>query len=296
MTSHKDQAQDTAKAMLALGMSREQGEFRVPSNEELAMLLDPQSKEQLDATRRAQIMDAIANDPDTFSRWMAAVETAETLEIGHFATDVVMASQKQTDNEPALISRLLNFVSDHLKAVLATGGATAMAMGLAIVFLVPTGMDSQVSRLYDDYGSTWASKPEIIDVIRGGEQDSSALSAPDQRLQQGVAAGLKRLGEGFDIRNLNITSRTDVSELAPSLSESLFALGQIAAMSHFKCSLGAADAYYAESWKLINELAPAIRTADDETSKAISKVLDRQGKAETQVCRVGKLVISRVTR
>ncbi len=296
MTSHDDHAQDTAKAMLALGLSRDQADFRVPSDEELAQMLDPQAKSGLDATRQAQIMDAIANDPATFSRWMAAVEMAETLGIGNFAADAAFEKEETRSSETTLFSRIASFVSEHLGGVMATGGAAAMAMGLAIVFMLPVGMDSQVSRLYDDYGNQWTDKPQQLDMIRGAESADSQLSAADQRLQQGIQAGLERLGEDFRIRNLNTASNTDTTELDAELNESLYALGQIAAMSHFKCSLGAEEAYYETSWRLINELALTLRKADNESAKALTKVIDRQGKAETQVCRVSKAVVARVTQ
>lgn len=293
MTDSKDQVSQQAQALLALGLTREHADFRVPADEELARLLDPQSA-PLDDTRKAQIMDAIANDPATFARWMSLVDAAETLEIGHFSPETVQAPVAAS--KPSMFARLGAALSNNLRAVLATGGATAMAMGLAIVFMLPVGMDSRVSGLYDDFGQQWASKPEKLDMIRGGERAAQPLSAEDQRLQQGVLAGQQRLGEEFKVRNLNMRSTTDTSQLDDALSESLFRMGQVAAISHFKCLLGADDTYFEASWTLINELVPALREADDATSQALVKAIDRQGSAETQVCRVAKATVARVTQ
>lgn len=293
MTDSKDSLHQ-AQALLALGLTREKADFRVPSDEELAQLLDPEQS-PMEATRKAQVMDAIANDPATFSRWMALVDTAETLELGPFSL-AAHATAQRADQAPSLISRLRRALSDNLRAVLATGGAAAMAMGLALVFLLPVGMDSRVTRLYDDFGTQWSTRPEQLDVIRGGQRAAETLSAVDQRLQQGVVAGQARLGEDFAIRNLNTTSATDTSALPDSVSESLFMLGQVAAISHFKCALGADERYFDESWALILALSPALMTQDDATTQTLAKILAREGKAETQVCRVSKAVIARVTK
>ncbi|TNC81022.1 MAG: hypothetical protein C9356_10495 [Oleiphilus sp.] len=293
MTKPED-ARKAAEALLALGMTREQAKFLPPSEEEMAQLLDSEAAQALDPTRKAQIMDAIANDPETFSRWMNAVDMAKTLQVGNFAENV--SFETSSERPTTLVSRIGQFLAEHVRAVMATGGA-GVAVAFAVVLMLPVGMDSQVSRLYDDFGGQWAAQPQKLDVIRSGKtQQQAALSIPDQRLKEGVEAGLAMLGEDFRITQLNQSSVTDTSSLETELSESLFALGQIAAISHFKCFLGAEKDYYSASWALIQDLAPAIKAGSDETSKALAKTLDRKGSAETQVCRIGKQVVARVSR
>lgn len=292
--TRSEKSRNAAEALLALGITRDKAKFLPPSEEELAQMLDAETSQALDPTRKAQIMDAIANDPDTFARWMNAVEMAETLQVGNFATNAHFEIAREA--RPSLLSRFSAFFSEHVRAVMATGGA-GVAVAFAVVLMLPVGMDSQVSRLYDDFGGQWASQPQQLDVIRGAKsQSAAALSIQDQRLKEGVEAGLTLLGDDFRIRQLNPHSDTDTGALEPELSQSLYALGQIAAISHFKCFLGAEKDYYAASWALIQDLEPAIQAASDVTSKALAKTLSRKAGAETQVCRISKQVIGRVSQ
>ena len=299
MTRSQDTSRETAEALLALGVTREQAAFIPPSDEELAQLLDPQGSASLDATRKAQIMDAIANDPDAFSRWMGMVEIAETLQLGNFspATSSAADQAEAQQRNASVIARLSNFVAEHVRSIFATGGAVGVAVALGVVFMLPVGMDSKVSGLYDRYGSSWSTQPQQLDLIRGGTDAPAAiLTEADQRLKDGVEAGLALLGPDFQLRNLNRGSTTDTSNLDGELSDALYALGQVAAISHFKCYLGAEKAYYQASWDLIEEFKPVLKTSTDETSLALSKTLERRGSPETQVCRVSKQVVERVSK
>lgn len=298
MTSPVDKSREAAQALLALGLTREQAEFHVPSDEELARLIEQNTSEPLDSTRKAQIMDAIANDPATFERWMGLVETAHTLELGNFAADAAHVESSSTsvnEDSPSLLSQFVSFIGDHVRGLMAAGGAMGMA-AVALVFLLPVGMDSRVSGLYDDYGQQWDSQPEQLDVIRGGKSTTVAeLSVEDSQLKSGIQAGLALLGSDFRIRGIDETvSDAPTDSIDSDKAFALNAIGQIAAISHFKCSLGASDEYYRKAWDAIQAFAPEFETADDDTSKALSKTIKRQGNAETQVCRVSKVVVARV--
>jgi len=296
MTSPVDKSREAAQALLALGLTREQAKFHEPSDEELACLIEQNTNAPLDSTRKAQIMDAIANDPATFERWMGLVETAQTLELGNFAADAASAKVQATSaSEASPLSQFISFIGDHVRGLMAAGGAMGMA-AVALVFLLPVGMDSRVSGLYDDYGQQWDSRPEQLDVIRGGNSTTVAeLSVEDNLLKSGIQAGLALLGSDFRIRGIDETlSDMPTDSISSDKAFALNAIGQIAAISHFKCSLGASDEYYRKAWDAIQAFSPEFEKADDDTSKALSKTINRQGKAETQVCRVSKVVVGRV--
>jgi hypothetical protein len=250
MTSPVDKSREAAQALLALGLTREQAEFHVPSDEELARLIEQNTSEPLDSTRKAQIMDAIANDPATFERWMGLVETAHTLELGNFAADAAHVESSSTsvnEDSPSLLSQFVSFIGDHVRGLMAAGGAVA------------------------------------------------ELSVEDSQLKSGIQAGLALLGSDFRIRGIDETvSDAPTDSIDSDKAFALNAIGQIAAISHFKCSLGASDEYYRKAWDAIQAFAPEFETADDDTSKALSKTIKRQGNAETQVCRVSKVVVARV--
>ncbi|GAA3965577.1 hypothetical protein [Allohahella marinimesophila] len=293
MKKSDETRREAVQALLGLGLTRERAEFRVPSDEELAQLLEPQASEPLDATRKAQIMDAIANDPETFRRWAAFVETAEIADIGHFAPGTEPEQAVEPPARASMLSRFREFISDHMRGLMATGGTAGIAM--ALVLSMPGGMDSKVSGLYDDYGSHWDSLPETVELVRGADDtESPPLSPADQRLKDGLEAGLAALGSHFSLRQLN-PSNTDTSSLSEPLSESLLTLGEVAAITYFKCYLGAEPGFFDDSLKLMEELAPALRVANNETADSLMHQLDRPGKAETKVCRLSKAAVERVS-
>ena len=103
-------------------------------------------------------MDAIANDPATFERWMGLVETAHTLELGNFAADAAHVESSSTsvnEDSPSLLSQFVSFIGDHVRGLMAAGGAMGMA-AVALVFLLPRwhGLKSKrtVRRLWPTMG------------------------------------------------------------------------------------------------------------------------------------------------
>lgn len=298
MTSPVDKSKEAAQALLALGLTRERAQFHAPSDEELARLIEHNTREPLDSTRKAQIMDAVANDPATFERWMGLVETAQTLEFGAFAADATLASsapEHATQAKPSGLSLLISFIGEHLRGVMAAGGAMGMA-ALALVFLLPVGIDSRVTGLYEDYGQQWRSQPQQLDVIRSGKSTTTkTLSDEDLSLRAGLQTGLAMLGPDFRIRGIDETlNETAADSLDSDKAFALNAIGQIAAISHFKCSIGENEEYYAKAWEAILAFSPEFEKATDEASMALIKTINRQGKPETQVCRVSKVVVERL--
>lgn len=282
-----------ASALLALAISRESTTYASPSDEELAMLLESGASgdSAMGATRKAQIMDCIANDPVIFDRWMGLVEAAETLELAGFAA-VLAASP-----ESSFISRVKSFFSNPLKGFAAAGGSMVAASALMFMVSTTDQFDAELDRLYGDYGTQWQSSPVRQSTTRSVSGVlKKALSIEDLVLREGVVGGLEKLGPNFAINNLASADSDNWSNnIDRELENVLDVLGQLAAISYYKCSLGAEAGYFDQTVSIISHLQPTLTQAADQTSQAISANLQRSGDAETKVCRLSKLVIERVT-
>ena len=288
----------TAQAILALSATRQPLTYEAPSEEELAALLEAgfsaKTVPGMDSTRKAQVIDAIANDSATFSRWMALVDAAETLELAGFGSEQKAAN---TSQQKSSVNWLKSLFSNPLRG-LATGGGMVAASALMLMVTTSDDYQAQIDQLYGAYGESWSSMPAKQTVTRSTTSPfKHALSAEDSALHAGVTAGLNKLEDDFSLLNLaEKSSLSGTDSLDETLAEHLNIAGQLAALSHFKCSLGANPAYFTETVILLEELEPAFLAATDETSKALSSTLQRKGSTETKVCRFSKQVISRVSR
>jgi len=315
-----------ASALLALGLSRETPAYTEPSEEELACLLEAGLEAKnipgIDATRKAQILDAIANDPITFSRWMTLVEAAETLAIAGFSPEASaaiesLAAKERPEN--SVISWLKSLFANPLRGFATAGGSLVAASALMLMVTTTGDYQSQVDKLYGEHGAQWHSLPAEQTSTRSVTSTlKKPLSNEELALLGGVSDGLNNLGEKFSIVNLahsaspltkqdaspltkqdaSPLTKQDAShstEIDDELRDALNALGQIAALGHFKCSLGASDEYFSASMALVEKLQPSFEIGADETSLAIRNNLARAGDAETRICRLSKLVIERVS-
>lgn len=286
-----------ASALLALAVSRESAAYAPPSDEELAILLESgiTGDSAMDATRKAQIMDGIANDSATFSRWMLLVEAAETLELAGFAEVSTALASSSSSN--SILSKLKSFFSNPMRGFATAGGSLVAASALVLMVSTTDQYDTQLDELYGDYGSQWQSSPAPQSTTRSvGGALKKALSIEDLLLREGVVDGLNKLGPQFVISHLSSADSDNWSDdIDRDLEVTLDAVGQIAAISFYKCSLGAEAGYFDQTLSLLLNLQPTLAKATDQTSQAISKSLQRSGDAETKVCRVSKLIIARVT-
>lgn len=287
-----------ARAILALGLSRESLAYTPPSDEELASLLEAGAVTDgagsnnvggLDSTRKAQIMDAIANDADTFSRWMSLVDAAETLELAGFSNEKVA-----TKNTQSSVSAIKAFFTNPFKGLATAGGGLVAASALMLLVTTSDDFSSQVDQLYGDYGQEWSSRPADKNALRSVTSTfKKSLSAEDSALHAGVKQGLDRLGDDFILPNLAADKSLSSDEAAEKAD--LLTAGQIAAISHFKCSLEGNPEFFNQTLSMLEKLQPNLLEAGDETSKSLSASFARSGDAETKVCRFSKAVISRVT-
>ena len=71
--------------------------------------------------------------------------------------------------------------------------------------------------------------------------------------------------------------------------------GQLAILGHFKCSLGADDAYFVETASALLALQPAIAAQSDDTALALNQRISDVASDKTKVCRFSKAVIQRVS-
>ena len=224
--------ESTASALLGLAISRESSAYALPTDEELAMLLEEgvETSTALDATRKAQILDTIANDSEVYRRWMNLVESAESLKLCGFANE---PSKPLTQSVGARISNwFTSTLNMSLKSFSTAGGGLIAASALMVIITTSHDYDSQLDALYDDYGSEWSSVPaskmptrSVTSILK------KKLSPEDSVLSTGVTSGLERLGENVTINNLN-HSLTPFQNLDSDLQEGLKAAGEMLSLIH----------------------------------------------------------------
>lgn len=283
-----------AEVLLALGVAQEQALFDKPSDEELAAMVEG----TLDTTRKAQLMNVIANDAESYARWVAAVEMAETLQIGQFAADSAMA--QQSAGKGSVLQRLVAFIQNPFKLAPVGGGLAAAAL---VIFLVgtPTDYQGQVDGLYNDYGQQWQGIPGTSVQTRSlTKPQAPVLTAQDEVLKLGIQQGLQRLGRGFSLHSLSPQPSSEVMETHAGLDKEQFnalqAAGQLAALSYFKCVVGATSGFFDNA--LVLQKALKLDQYDDEASQQLASALQKSEStesAETTVCRFSTVAIKRVT-
>lgn len=283
-----------AEVLLALGAAQEQALFDKPTDEELAALVEG----TLDTTRKAQLMNVIANDAESYARWVAAVEMADTLQLGAFAPQ---AATDAGTGKVSLLARLAAFVKNPLQLAPVGGGLAATAL---VIFLVgtPTDYQGEVDGLYKDYGQQWQGFPGASVQTRSlTKPKPPVLNAQDQVLKLGIQQGLQRLGDDFSLHNLSPEPDADISDSRAGLEKAQFnalqAAGQAAVLSYFKCAVGAAPEYFQQALALQQSLQ--LQQYSDETSQQLAAALDMTDAsetAETAVCRFSTVAIKRVTR
>ena len=288
-SNEKESKLDKAAALLALGLSQSKADnatFAAPSDEELAAMLEG----KLDTTRRAQIMDSMANDSETFARWMALVETADTLGLESFA-------QAEAVTTPGFFASIAESLRNQFKTLAASGTGLAAAASVFLIFSGDSGLDSDIEDLYSSHGSRWSQMPvEQISTRSASGLLKKTLSAEDKALKQGVLKGIESLGPEFSLQGANKSTTATDAEI--DLSDKGYALlhstGEIAALVHFKCALGAEPEFYSQTLGLLEALQPELSANEGATHQALDKVISRSGDDETRVCRFGKTVLDRV--
>ena len=289
-----------ASALLALAVSRDEAAFIPASDEELAQLLEEglqSSHSQLGQTRKAQLLDAIANDPATFNRWMLLVDAAETLELGGFAASAIEKATASSDEKS--VGWLASLFQNPFKGIATAGSGLATAAVLMLMITTSSDPQSQIDDLYSHYGNQWQAMPAELTATRSfATSDKKVLSAEDIIVRDGVASGLATLGDKFKVPGL-IEANTDEPGNAITIDEDLTSalkvVGQLAALSNFKCSLGAEAGYFVETLVLLESLQPTFEQSQSATSQSIVKNLKRTGDEETKVCRISKQLIERVS-
>ena len=292
---------DRAASLLAVTLSRGQATYATPSDEELACLLADNLSEEslsaenlsvenksdagnrLDATRKAQIMDSIATDPECYSRWISLVESADTLGFESFVDNKAAASVK------ARSGGFFSFLQERWLSFSTAGGGMVAAAAVFLMLASP-GYDAGVNDLYSDYG-IWEEKPSKLSTTRSLEKRSDIVwDAADQSVYAGLQKGLIRLGDDFEIANLARPEVDDANTLSTKQTKALEAIGQLTAIAYFKCSLGAPPAFFEETFALMHNAKQDLSTLENETARLIRSTIQGDveekgdGVAEQQVC------------
>ena len=157
---------------------------------------------------------------------------------------------------------------------------------------------AELDQLYGDYGGQWQNNPAPQSVTRSTSSAiKKELTIEDLLLREGVVAGLDRLGSEFTLVNLaSADSKHWADDIDRDVENALDATGQIAAISYFKCSLGAEDGYFDKTLVMLEQLQPALAKGTGDASGEITKTLQRSGDAETKICRLSKRVVERVSK
>lgn len=295
---------DRAASLLAVTLSRGQATYAAPTDEELACLLaDNLSAEhstgesntvayRLDPTRKAQIMDSIAADPECYSRWVSLVESADTLGFEVFADSKATASVKASGGG------FFSFLQERWLSFSTAGGGMVAAAAVFLMLASP-GYDAGVNDLYSDYG-TWEEKPSKLSTTRSLEKRSDIVwDAADQSVYAGLQKGLTRLGDEFEIANLAKPEADDASALSTQQTKALEAIGQLTAIAYFKCSLGATPAFFEETFALMQSAKQDLSTLESETARLIHSTIqddvkeNRDSIAEQQVCELSANLVKR---
>lgn len=313
MSSTNKQLNDKALAILALRASRVDAEFFTPSDEELAQLIDADTAPvALSETRKAQVLDAIANDPETHQRWTAMVETSELLGLGGFSNSTVLnnatnlgdQNAKNTSLSPGLegdsqakngfFASVLDWFRQPLGQWSGGIGFAVTAAVLAVVFL-PSAHHSKIDDLYKDYGNDWVERPTPLTNLRNLQSnEDQKLDGEQAALLSGIYDGLDQLGAEFTIPML---AARDLA-LNPELIETdaqhtLFGLGRLVALTNFKCHLGSEPAFYENSFELYELLSQMLEQQGKagSVSESLKQLINRPGDSEMNSCRISKTLL-----
>lgn len=237
-----------ALAQLALHFTPSQPEKIAgiaPTDEELASLYE----NQLEATRRAQILSHIANNPLAHERWVRCVETLVYMdEIENPATKTVSKS-----------SGIFNLLSDlfNIKIMLGGGFSTA-AIIVIVVSILPQQHDINIqlslNEAYDQWGgslqSEWNSLAPDQKPTPHYSDDRSFFTTPKQKsevqqvLETGFKAGIDQIGDqpfedlGIITTSLSTITNSEVSTImSASQYDALIQTGHLAAFAAVQCRL-----------------------------------------------------------
>lgn len=288
----KASRQQKASALLALGLLRDRKSNSVsdvaPSDEELAALLEG----SLDTTRRAQIMESLAADPAAFSRWMALVEAADTLGIEAFAQQPVSMSQRA-----GVVVKLADFAKNQFRMLATAGTGLAAAASVFLIFSGEPGYRGGVDELYQGYGAGWSQMPaEQIRTRSTGGAFKRALQPDELALRQGVVAGAARLGPEFVLQGVaaDITvSAASGEQLSADEQQLLQSLGEVAVLSHFKCTLDGESEFFAGTVKVLESMQPALEVSSSDLAHDVLALIERSGDEQTRVCRLSREMLAR---
>jgi len=222
-----------------------------PSDELLAAMLE----NRLDVHERNHVLEYIANDYDTYQRWINLVETFQELQsLNDCEAQRVVEQVKSKTVDPTISTKnsLINRLSQWLLSQngLSATFATAAAIVISII-LIPTPQPYNVSDdltgFYDTIDVQLIAELNNSNVL--GKQFSDQrnfklviLETPTQRaIASGFAIGANRLSPqifanmGFPVGSIKILSTKQIPELEEDEYSILFELGRFSALATLRC-------------------------------------------------------------
>lgn len=243
MSNKSDKFLDLGHALLALKTRAPDPvpDDQVPSDDDLLALYEGEPGDE----KRAAVMHALANHPDTYSRWLALVEASFTVEQDVHAAPPVPA---ETDQPPSIFMRWLR--------PLFLPGLTAAA-ALAVVFMllpIGTSLENNIDGLYRDYSFN-------ARIITGGSSTLPARSiGRDQTAEQARFYQPINLGLAHAL-GIEAPAVDDPDSLRDDEHAALFALGRLSAISYAQCKDPAAandDAFFQDAMPVLATITQSL--------------------------------------
>jgi hypothetical protein len=251
----------------------------VVSDEDLIALLNG----TVDAENRARILHALANDKESYRRWLDLVASGES------NIEDRLAEQPDCLDHASKSSPWLWF-GEWIKPLYYSGAV--MASAAFAYFMIFTGSplhQSQIDELYAEFDSrsllitnnltsksanTWYMDKSSINP----SEDRSALL---RIVADGMQAGLNRLGAGARIPGVEIgrvdEQHIDVNiNLAKEDRDILYAMGRLLTLSYFHCQQSDQASFFTSAHGIYQEMGSKLHqntasSADLKSLKALSE-------------------------
>lgn len=305
MTSSKltSNMKRNALAQLALQLDNKKIKDAVgtePSDEDLTALYE----NQLDATRRAQIMEHIANSTTVHERWIRCVESLSYLEESNNPKSVT------NKNKQGFFETLFDFVT--IKQLL--GGTLTAAMAFVVVISIlpqqqpELNIELSLNDAYNSWGgkleNEWKTLPADQKPTPVYSSDRSFFSKPkikstvQQILETGFKISLDQIGGkpfkdfGIVITSLASLPNSDFSSIKPEHYTTLVHTGQLAALAAIQCKLNPLS-------ERLNKLTSALPILKKQLQlipfkDATSLILLVKTKDESALCLTSQSIVDRI--
>ncbi len=273
----------------------------IPSDEELTALYE----NQLDSTRRAQVLAYIANDQAIHERWIRCVET--------------LAYMEELDNTSVKTAKKIKnpfrAIVDYITTKTAlTGGFSTVALIILVLAILPQQQEINIqlslNDAYTNWGSTlnaeWAQlatdqKPTPVYSGKRSFFDKPKLKSNVQNvLETGFKISISNIGEtpfksyGITPSTLANTAYHDVNNSMSTLEyNALLQTGQLAGLAALQCKINSNSERLNLLSTNLQQLQQQFVTLKSPETKALSLVMKTNDKPA--LCETAHYIVSLIT-